>query len=293
MVKTLDYKVAAIFILIGSILFGFSYIISVIGFENGLTPFELITGRMFIASAVLNLVFFKKIDLGNKPELIAGAVIGLFMFGILAFQVMGLQHTTPSISAFVSSTYVVIIPFIHWAYYKQAPDRYSNIGAILTIVGVGFISLNEELYISIGIILTLICAIFGAFQIFATEVYSKKFDPVNLTIIMLNTCFLIGFVAMMGVRVYSGQPSLIFAPVNMGILLVSGVMATIIPFLLQNIGQKYISATKASLMMSTEAIFGTLFSIIIFNETLNMKMIIGCLLIIFAIVIAETKLKFN
>lgn len=291
--RALNYKVAAIFILIGSILFGSGYIVSVIGLNQGLTPLELITGRMFIASVVLNFIFLKKITFNTKPEVIAGIVLGIAMFGMFAFQMIGLQYTTASISAFVSSIYVVLIPFIHWAYYKKAPDRYSNIGAILTIIGVGFISLNDGLYISIGIILTLICTIFGAFQIFAVEIYSKKFDPVRLTVTMINTCFLLSFIFTISIQNFYEHSTLIFVPQNIIILLFLGIMTTIIPFLLQNIGQKYVSATKASLLMSTEAIFGTIFSIIVFNESLNLKMIIGCVLIISAIVIAETKFKFN
>lgn len=293
MVKTLNYKVAALFILLGSILFGTGYILSIFGLERGLTPLNLIAGRMFIASLLINIVFLNKVRSITKKEIVAGVTLGSFMFGVFAFQVIGLQYTTASISAFVSSVYVVLIPLIHWAYYKKAPDRYSNIGTILTIIGVGFISLGDGLHISIGIVLTLISTIFAAFQIFCVEIFSKKYDPVTLTIIMLNTCFLISTLFSIVTYSTSETTESIINFTNITIILGLGIISTIIPYLLQNIGQKYVSATKASLIMSTEAIFGTIFSIIIFNDKLSLQMIFGCFLIILAIIIAETKLKFK
>jgi len=293
MVKTINYKLATIFILLGSVLFGGGYVVSVIGLGHGLTPLELIAGRMFIASVLLNIIFFKKIITNSPAEIIAGIILGITMFGAFTFQKIGLQYTTASISAFISSIYVVIIPFIHWMYYKKAPDRFSNMGAVLTIIGVGFISLNDGLYISLGITLTLICAVFNAVQIFSMEIYNKKFDPIKLTVTMMNTCFIASFLLTIYLQDFYSHQTLVFEPVNIAVLFYLGIMSTILPFLLQNIGQKYVSATKASLMMSTEAIFGTLFSIIVFSEALNAQMIIGCFLIIAAIVIAETKLQFK
>lgn len=293
MLKALNYKLAALFILIASMLFGIGYILSVFALEQGLSPLNLIAGRMFIASLLINIVFLNKVKSITKKEVVAGFVLGSLLFGVFAFQIIGLQYTTASISAFISSIYVVFIPFIHWAYYKKAPNRYSNIGTLLTIIGVGLISLNDGFHISLGIILTLISTIFASFQIFYVEIFSKKYDPVTLTVVMLNTCFIVSF--LFSIFTHNSYESItsIFNFSNIIIILLLGIISTMLPYSLQNIGQKYISATKASLIMSTEAIFGTVFSIIILNDKLGLKMILGCFLIILAIVISETKLKFN
>lgn len=293
MIKNLNYNVALLFILIGSSFFGLGYIVSVVGFEQGLKPLEIIAGRMLIASVLINIVFFKQVRSIVKKELFAGIALGCALFGVFAFQTIGLQYTTASISAFISSIYVVFIPFLHWKYYKTPPDKYTCFAALLTIIGVGFISLNDGLYISIGIVLTLICTIFATLQIFATEIFCKRFDPVKLTIIMLNTCFVLSVTFLAATYSFYQHPAPTLNLYTISVLLFLGIFTTIIPFLLQNIGQKHVSATKASLIMSTEAIFATLFSIVIFNEVLNLKIVIGCILITLAIIIAETKLKFN
>jgi len=288
----MTYKTAVIFIFIGSILFSTGYIGTVIGLQGGLSALEVITGRMLLASVILHVIFRDRIKKISRHELYAGIFIGVAAYLSFAFQVWGLMHTTTSINAFVTSTYVVLVPFVHYFHYKKAPDKYSNIGALLTLIGVGFISLNDGMLIlSIGITLTFICAIFTAVQIFYLEVYTKKYDPITLTVVMLSTCFVMGLILTLGSYAVV-EP---FTPnwQNIGAMVYLGIVCTIIPFLLQNIGQKYVAATKASLIMATESIFATILAVILFNEVLNFNKFFGFFLIFFAIVVAETKLKFG
>ena len=63
-------------------------------------------------------------------------------------------------------------------------------------------------------------------------------------------------------------------------------------FLLQNVGQKYTAPSTASLLLSFESVFGVLFSVIFLQEQLTMRMLLGCLLMFFAVVLVETKFSF-
>ena len=71
-----------------------------------------------------------------------------------------------------------------------------------------------------------------------------------------------------------------------------GIFSTTIGFLLQTICQKRVSETKTAIILSTESLFGTIFSVIIFKETVTVKLVMGCLLIFSAIIVSETKLSF-
>jgi len=61
---------------------------------------------------------------------------------------------------------------------------------------------------------------------------------------------------------------------------------------LKAVGQKYISETKAAIILSTEAFWGMAFSVIILSEVMTTKMVIGAVLILVAIIISETKFGF-
>jgi len=289
----INYKIALVFIFIGSIIFGSGYIGNQIALNNGLSTLELITGRMFIATVVLGAILFKRLKHITKAEFLAGAFVGAMNFGHFGFQIWGLGHTTTSINAFVTSTYVVMVPFVHWLYYKKSPGIHPLIGAGLTIIGVGFISLNDGFTLSFGVILTLICALFTAVRIFGLEIFTKKFDPINLTLIMLGTCFSFALTAtLISYTAFGAVPVTLNSNILL-VLLYLGVVSTIVPFTLINIGHKYVPATQASLIMAGESIFATLFAFLIFSEGLTVNKLIGFVLIFGAIVIAETKLFAN
>lgn len=55
-------------------------------------------------------------------------------------------------------------------------------------------------------------------------------------------------------------------------------------FLLQNISQRYVSAHIIGLILSTEAIFGTIFAVIFLKELLTLNFIIGTILITVGVV---------
>lgn len=65
------------------------------------------------------------------------------------------------------------------------------------------------------------------------------------------------------------------------------VFATCVTLLLQNIGLAHVDPAPASLMLSTEALFGVVFSVIFLGETLTMQMICGFALIFAAVLVSE------
>ncbi|MPN23768.1 hypothetical protein SDC9_171161 [bioreactor metagenome] len=71
-----------------------------------------------------------------------------------------------------------------------------------------------------------------------------------------------------------------------------GVFSTTIAFLLQTICQKMVDGTKTAIILSTEAVFGTIFSVLILKEIVTLKMLIGIAIIFTSIIMAETKLSF-
>ena len=55
-------------------------------------------------------------------------------------------------------------------------------------------------------------------------------------------------------------------------------------------GQKFTTPNQASLILSLEAVFGTLFSVILGDEKLTVGLVIGFIIIFIAMIINELKL---
>ena len=66
-----------------------------------------------------------------------------------------------------------------------------------------------------------------------------------------------------------------------------GVISTTVCYLLQTASQKYVDETKAAIILSMESVFGTLFSLIILHEILMPRMIVGCVIILAAVIISN------
>jgi len=279
--------IGEILLVLTAIIWGSGFVASAVALEH-YTPYQILAGRFLIGAIILSLIFFKKLNKLHKGTLIKGALLGLFLYIAFALQTVGLQFTTPSKNAFLTAVNVVIVPFLGFLLYKRKIDMYELTGAIFAVVGIAVLSLKLSSDVNVGDLLTLGCAVGFAFHIFYTSKFVKTEDPVVLTIVQMVTAAVIGSVVVL----FRGETSFSMESEGMMNLLYLGIFSTTIAFLMQTVAQKYISETKAAIILATESFWGMVFSIIILSEVMTGRMIIGAFLILLAILISETKMGF-
>lgn len=251
-------------------------------------PIYMLVLRFTLSSILMAMVFFKRLKTINKEDLKAGTIIGIFLFIAFVTQTVGLQFTTVSKQAFITASNVVMVPFIIWYINKKRPDIFEIIAAILCFIGIGVLSLEGSLIIGLGDGLTLICAVFFACHIVSVGYYSKKHDPIVLTILQFAVAAILSFLTALVLKIE-------FAPITREIglsILYMAVFSTILAFGIQNVAQKYTSSTHAAIILSTESVFGSLFSVWLLSEKFTIRLFIGCILIFIAVITAETKWSF-
>ncbi|WP_255547806.1 DMT family transporter [Crassaminicella indica] len=255
-----------------------------------LTPFYMNALRFSIASITLAIIFWKRTIKITKKDLKYGFVVGIFLWIAFITQTIGLQYTTVSKSAFLTGTNVVIVPFLVWIITKKHPDWYALIGAFLCALGIGLLTLQESLSIGIGDSLTLACAVFFAAHITSVGYFAEGMDPINLATIQMGATAILSII---GAVILEPVPKFSGNAVDLMISLsYMTFVSTMGAFLIQNVAQKYTVSTHAAIILSLESVFGTIFGVIFMSDILNERMIIGCILIFCAIIIAETKLSF-
>lgn len=270
--------------LITAIMWGSGFVGMSVGLEY-LTVFQIMAGRFILAAILLCLVFHKKLKLISKSVLWKGAVLGSILFAAFVIQTYGLLYTTPSKNAFLTSINVLIVPLIAYVVYKRGFDRYEVIAAFMAVVGIGFLSLNDSFTINIGDLLSILCAVAFAFDIFYTNVFVKKEDALALTIVQFVTAAILSTIGM----VLLGEVPTSIAPEGMYVIVYLAIFCTFIAYVCQNVGMQYANPTKSAIILSMEALFGTLFSVWLLSEILTDRMIIGCVLILCAVLFAEIK----
>ncbi len=254
-------------------------------------PIYMMAFRFTIAGIVMSLVFIKKLLRMKKEELIHGVGIGVFLFLAYAFQTIGCNYTTAGKNAFLTTIYVILVPFLNWILIKRRPDIFSVIAALLSITGIGLLSLEGDFSMNKGDVLTLICGFCYALQIIFIAQWSQNDDPVLLAIIQIIVAALLSWITapfIDGDMNWSvlGNRDVILSMLYLGLL------STMVAFALQTICQKYLAPSLAALLMSFEAVFGALSGVIFLGEVIPPRGIVGCALMFFAVVLSETKFSF-
>ncbi len=237
------------------------------------------------AALLMLLLSLKDIKKYNTEYLKHGAIMGIFLFVAYTLQTYGLYHTTPGKNAFLTTTYCVIVPFLYWAITKKRPDKYNIIAALVCLAGVGFVSLRSDTGINIGDILTLLCGLFFAMHIIATGRYAGGKSVGLLTMTQFAVAGLLSWVFALPT---APMPTNVGAGAIWTIVYLC-VMCTAVCYVLQTYGQKYTHPSTVAVIMTLEAVFGTIISVIFYGEVLTVQLLFGFALIFAAVIMSETK----
>lgn len=265
-----------------TVIWGGGFVASDMALES-LRPFQIMTIRFLLASFLMGTASIRKLKGMTSGEIRAGMLMGAALFVGFAFQIVGLQYTTPSKNAFLTALNVVMVPFIAFVILKKKVGARSIAGAVMAIVGVGLLSLEKNLTLGIGDALTLVCAAGFAFQIFFTSEFVKKYRAVALNFVQMLTAVLLSFVSLF---LFQETEFHVTAKGWLSVLYL-GVISTALCYLLQTASQKYVDETKAAIILSMESVFGTLFSILILHEQVTLRMVCGCVIILAAVIVSN------
>lgn len=250
-----------------------------------ITPFYLLFFRFTIAASLLGVISFQRLKKAKASDIKAGLIIGICMLLGFLLQTKGLMKTTVGINSFIVSANVVMVPFFYWLLTRRRPDNYEALGAIMCFIGIGVLSLDGNLRPGLGELLSLSSALFFALQIVAVGHFAKESDVFVISTIQMAFAAAVSFIL-----ATTFEPKITTISNDMAISIVYlAVFSSMIAFLLQNIAQAHTSSTHAAIILSTEALFGSILGVIFLKETITIKFLIGCIAILVSVIISEVK----
>ncbi|CAM3596644.1 DMT family transporter [Erysipelothrix urinaevulpis] len=242
----------------------------------------------FTLSAIVLFIFgYKTILKAHKDELIKTAPLGIFLFLAFYFQTIGNAATTVSNNSFLTALNVVFTPFIASVILKTKTDRKDYLASLLALLGVALLTMSSvNLSFNMGDLYSLIGAVFFALHV----VFSSKAKDVGTlltTFMQMVVAGMISLVASLIIDDYSFLATLnLSSVVSIGYLVI---FSTLIAYLLQLFASKTLSPTALSVVLSTEALFATLFGIILLGEKITVKSGISMGLLMLAVVMSSSK----
>ena len=284
-------KFATPLIILATIIWGSSFVVMKNSVDV-LPTFWLLAIRFSASAIVLAIVFLPRWKVCDKQYLIGGTVMGFCLFVAYTFQTYGLERTTPGKNAFFTAVYCVIVPFLSWFIAKRRPDKFNVLAAFLCIGGIALVSVtgSNASAFNLGDVLTLIGGFFFACHIVAVSKYSEGRDIFILTTLQFASFAIFSWIGVL-VTQTTVSPSVFDQDMVLGLVYLV-IFSSCGALLFQNIGQKYTAPATAAVLLSLEAPFGVLFSILLTDERPTALMFLGFALIFLAVVCSETKFSF-
>jgi drug/metabolite transporter (DMT)-like permease len=244
--------------------------------------FAFLAVRFAIATLTLAVPGAGRVRTLGRGGAAAGALLGLLLAAGYVLQTAGLERTTVSSTGFVTGMYVVLTPLIAVVLLRARLTLATWAGVVVSTVGLGLLSGIHSGSRS-GVLLVLGGAAVYSVQIVLMERFAPRYDAIAFTLMeMLAACAGLGAVAL--ARGDLGVPH---GWTVWGALIVTGVFASALAFLVQTWAQRRTSATRTALAFTMEPVFAAFFGITLAGDRLGVPGWTGCAAIMAGILLAE------
>jgi len=215
--------------------------------------------------------------------LLKGSILcGLANFVAGSLQQMGIVYTTAGKAGFITSLDIVIVPIILiFLKRKVSPAVWGGVAA--ASVGLYLLCITDGFSIGMGDSLVIGCAFAYSVQILLIDYFAERTDPIKLSCLQ----FLLA-------GVLSGIAAVPFETIDLGSvldcsipILYTAILEVSAAFTLQIVGQKYVQASVAAIIMSLEAVFSAIFGALVLQEAMSGRELAGCILMFAAFLITQ------
>jgi drug/metabolite transporter (DMT)-like permease len=279
-------------LLLASAIWGFAFVAQRIGMDY-VGPFTFNGVRFALGSLVLLPLILRNGILKNmsrkrpssadtKTLIFGGGLLGITVFAAASLQQVGLVYTTAGNAGFITGLYVVIVPILG-LFWGQHPNAGTWVGALLAAAGLYLLSVTDALTISFGDMLELIGAFIWAIQILVVGWLSPKIDPIKLAFAEFSMCSLLSLAT-----------AFIFEEIALNGLfqaavpiLYGGVLSVGVAYTLQVVAQQNAHPAHAAILFSLESVFAALGGWLILNETMGLRGLIGCTLMLSGMILSQ------
>jgi len=244
--------------------------------------FAFLAVRFAISTVALAPFAWGELRVLPREGYLAGVGVGALLALAYGLQTAGLELTTVSSTGFITGLYVVFTPLIALAALSTPVPRAVWAGVALAVVGLLLLN-GAPGGSAVGNLLVLGCAVTSAFQIVALERYAPRYDPRALAFLQMATAL----AAFAVIAIALGQLEVPRGTTVWAALLVTGLFAGALGFLVATWVQARTTAARAALLFTLEAPFAAMAGVLLADEVLGWPGWAGCAVMMGGILLAQ------
>jgi len=245
----------------------------------------LFNGIRYLLAALVVLPFVKRrasIPHGQWKWML---VAGLVLFVGSALQQAGVVYTTAGNAGFITSLYVVLIPIMLFIFWGEKPRRLAILAVGLAVIGAFLLSTGGRFVFHTGDALELIGSLFWAVHVIVLGKFASRYETMSFSVGQLALC---GFLNL-GVGIFVERFQSIDNLSLIAAIVYTALFSLGLAYTLQIWAQKHTPPTDAALILGLESVFSVISGWIILHEQLVLIQIIGCSLILSAVLLSQFK----
>ena len=275
-------------LLLVALIWGSAFVAQRMGMDH-IGPWAFNAVRFLIGGfALIPLLFFQRREgpLFTRSTWLGGFVMGVAMMFAAGFQQIGLIYTTAGKAAFITCLYIVLVPVLGLLINNKT-NRDTWVGIVITLPGLAFLTLGDDLVLNYGDMLQMFGAVFWAVHMLLIAWLAPRNNVIALAFVQFLSCSALSF------GVAQATESWTWSQVEAAIwpLLYVGVISTGVGYTLQIIGQKTAPVAHASIILSLETVFAVVVGYLFLDERLSGIAVLGCALMLAGMIISQLGLQ--
>jgi len=279
-------------LLVTAMVWGLSFVSQTVGMDL-LGPFTFQGTRYFLGGLVLLPVIFLRDRMGlsehrpvNRKErkylLGRGLLCGTLLFAACSLQQVSLLYIEAGKAAFITALYIILVPIAGIALHQRV-RAVIWCSILLALAGLYLLCGSGRFSLGTGELLCLGSALGFTFHIILVGNISSRVDGVRLSCLQFLVSSLLSAVWMFAAEA-PRWPDLLQSWLP---ICYSGLISAGLGYTLQIIGQARTDSATASLLMSLESVFATVFGWLLLGQAMDTPELTGCILMFAGVVLTQ------
>ncbi len=221
-----------------------------------------------------------------KPFWLGGLCCGVALFLGSTFQQLGIVHSTPGKAGFITALYIVWVPLTGLLRGRRIRPLLWLAVAVCTL-GLFLLCVTTGWTISLGDLLLVLCAFCFTGHILVIDFFASRADCLRMSCVQFFVCSAL----CLPLAFLLEKPTVEGIWRGIGPILFAGVLSGAVGYTLQILCQRDTNPTVASLILCLESVFAVLAGWVLLGDTLSAKELLGCVLMLTGIVLAQLPAK--